>query len=573
MSGFFRSSRFEHASRAKVRAALRADHGLRRLARRAPKRSWSQRPFAKVGARLMLSGLLGVLVAVVARPEWPVAMQSAMVALWFMLSSITLRFHLIGLLYELQPLTALSLLPASSAMIFRWNRRRIWLQLWRPFADSLAMLVVIATIRDAGWTGWLVVAPLAFLSASVVLACSVWLTFVPVPTVALLLPVAVPVLCIVMREVDTIADWATMLIVRHCERISLILPGGWTARAYLSVLTGNDRGLLALLLPAVALAGSVVWALRRWERLYRPEVFALWHSFGEPPPEWKEEVNAYLADQPRAPGPTELTMGIEAREFLQPPFFNGAPWLDRFIGRLLTDREQAILELAALRAPRWTRRAVWGAALVGLGLLSIWGGQRTVNSIVEGAAIFGGGFSIVLGVLIGLPFVSGFTRAYAPVNCFGTLIPFLAAFPVTIQELDLIALKAGLVRGLIFAPVTAAAGGLLSVFFGASASWGVAAGLKLAVLSIVAIPWFQAANNANGTNDTSRVTWRSLIVLLVLGLSFLGLAGAGVASIFAAGAWTWLTVISAAGSSFGGAFVYRLLHDRMWFDLMRTSSP
>ena len=119
--------------------------------------------------------------------------------------------------------------------------------------------------------------------------------------------------------------------------------------------------------------------------------------------------------------------------------------------------------------------------------------------------------------------------AFQLVRCSGVNIPLYAGYPIGFRELAHLLFKCSLVQfpALILFAVTSIA----LVFFPvkASVSEGVLFGLKLAGLLLVSRFISVACAFSSGTNDTSRIRARSVVLLLfviVCGLVFVALGGA-----------------------------------------------
>jgi len=313
------------------------------------------------------------------------------------------------------------------------------------------MLIVIAGSNNACTSAWLTVLPMALLAAVAVWAAALWLTFVPIPRQAGCLPSVLGFLIILSAQSETLGAWWKRLFIEHCETISLVSPGGWIARAYLAMLSGDTTLLVTLLALTGLAAASLAPALRRWDHSYDPDGVALWYSFYEPPDEWKSVVNVQLESLPLPPCTAEVSEAIAPGEILKPAWAsNSVGWVERCLLHRLTTRERIILEFACLKPPDWTNQIKWGAVLVALGIGICWLGRPPGGIHIDGAGLITGGIAILIGCGLGLPLTSPFERAFHPVTTYGISIPFMAVFPVTPHELMKIALKAGVIRALCF---------------------------------------------------------------------------------------------------------------------------
>lgn len=572
-----RCLRLEKAVRARVRAALRADRPLRRQARRAPRLRWSERPWARVTGRLLLSALLGLLIAVAYRSDGPLATQSAVGALWFLSAVLIGRFRLLRLWYDLPALTALTLLPVSKDLVLGWERQRVLRQGWRLGADALALLGVLAATHGASLWGWAAVGPLAALTACAALAMSVWLMLVRVPPQVVWLPFLAMFVGTFFVGNETLRPWLGRMLAEHGETLSLLSPGGWVARAYLELPAGDSPLAVSLLGLSAAVGASLAWGLRRVEQAHDPEKIVLQYSFGEPADEGKPRLETQVVCGPQPSSAAEVRDAVAVRPFLQPSWpTQRAGWIERWVQRWLTLREKVVLEAAILTWPAgmrqapWTRGASAGAALAAVGLGLCWLQTQPIPGWPRGIALCAGLIALVTACSFGLPFSLKCGSASGSVTAFGVSIPCWALLPVTAGELGLVALKVGVVRALVFAPVMAVGGALLGAMLELSPIWGAVAGLKCTLLSVVAIPWWQAAQHSTATNEANRWTWRTPVLLVILGTGLLGLIGGGLATLFGPGLWSVLGLGVATVTSFGSALAYAELHNRLWLDLTRA---
>jgi hypothetical protein len=562
------SPTFEKRLRAHWKRAVRQNQELKREWNRAPAMGRS-RPCARVLIRLLVSLGLGIAVFAAGSLDWPPGAQSAIGAVWFFGSVFMLRARILETFYRIDYLAALTVWPASHSLVWRWNNGRAWKLAWRTALDALAVLSGMALAHEADLGGWLLILPATALLTALMQAMAVWLIFVPVPQMAQTLPGAVFVGLILLANVSSIREWVFQIFMEQGETMSLILPGGWVLRPYLGVVLGGELELLILLIPACAGAASMVWAQRRLASTYTPFDFALWHAFQAPPAEFKDRFNQILAEQPAPPGPTETTEAIRSREFLAPGMsFRAQGWIERRVLRRLSPREWAVLELACLDLPRWTRTAWSGCGLIAAAIAGAAIAQRaTVDSVqvlsVWIAVICGAG-----GGLLALPYSPGFSRYFQPVDLGGVMIPFGALFPASFKELLRLAIKINLIRGLMVLPFFWVAGGILGAALDIPIWRTARSGLAMVLLAIAFTPMLLATQLSTLSNDTSNVSWRSFLLVLVFVAGYLGFIGAGIAVFFVPWPGEAAFLVMAAGISALLAKFYAHLDSRRKFDLM-----
>jgi len=158
----------------------------------------------------------------------------------------------------------------------------------------------------------------------------------------------------------------------------------------------------------------------------------------------------------------------------------------------------------------------------------------------------------------------------------GTQWPAYAGLPISYSDVTRVLLKVNLVRYAVWTPIFIAyAVGLAIVV---ELPWFVGVRFALALLAVLisAQGVFIMAQHANGTNDTRRLTWHSLVAIVIeLLLAMAYLASVGV--FFASAGWVGAPdVVLAAGTcaamflfSWLGWAVYRLLYNRGRVDLLR----
>ncbi|MBI4663984.1 MAG: hypothetical protein HY735_34740 [Verrucomicrobia bacterium] len=555
--------------RSAARRLIRENAQLRREWKRAPRTPLVRQTAVLVIFRLLCAFVLAAAVFASSEAGLVWSTQSAIGAIWFLASAILLRFRILNTFYRIDYLAAFTVLPTPTDVVVRWNWSRVTRSAWRTGLDAVAILSAMAVTNAAGVGGWLAVLPLAALLTALVHALAVWLTFVPLPAVLNLLPLAGIVAFVGLVEASAWREWLVRFLAEQSETISIALPAGWVLRPYLAWLTSSRLESLALLIPALGLGASLVWARRQLANHYSPFAWALWHVFQMPPEEWKARFDEFLAAQPAPPGRTEILDSVEKREFLQPSFkADAGGWIERRVLACLTPREWTVIELAFFAIPRWTRLALIGSGLLAVSILSAAIAKRTTDPSIQAIGTWTSIVCGAVGGLVLLPLNTGFKRMAQPINAGGILIPFGALFPVTMKELMRVAAKASLVRGAFALPVMVVGGSLLGLALNTSPGWAAFAAAKITLLAVASTPMILALNQSSTTNDTSIVTFRALPVVGAFLAGFIGFVGLGVGSIFSPLPWSIIWIMLAAGISAGMASLYGELHARRSFDLM-----
>ncbi|MCI0541394.1 MAG: hypothetical protein L0Z50_39855 [Verrucomicrobiales bacterium] len=563
------SPSFEKGLRARLKKVIGGNPELRRQWKRAPRRTRARMGFG-ILVRVLVSVGLGWAVLAAGTADWPRSAQSAIGALWFLSSALLLRFHILNAFYRLDYLGAFTVFPAPRELVWRWNHEKSVKFAGRTALDAFAMLIAMALTHKATLIGWVMMIPAAALLVILVQAMAMWLVFLPIPSIVNLLPALGGIAFGVLASAKGLREWLLRLLIEQSEWLSTALPAGWVLRSYLAFLAGTRLEVLTLLIPAIGLAASLIWAQRRFASTYAPFDFALWHAFHVPPPQFKEDFNRLLAERPAPPGPTETTDAMKSREFFAPAFaVEAGGWIEQQVLAWLTPREQALIELAYFHLPRWSRMALVGLGMFAVAIACAALAKRAADGSVESAATWTAVVSAVVGGLLALPLSTGFKRLFQPVDAGGILLPFGAVFPATLMEFVRLALKISLVRGAFILPFLCAGGGLLGIALQISVLDATLGALKIVLLSVAFTPMLLVANQSGASNDTSKASFRAFRLIVFFVVAFLGFIGLSAASLFAPFSWAMGCILLAMGISAGLARFYATVDARRQFDLMR----
>jgi hypothetical protein len=564
------SAKFESRLRSRVRQIIREDADLRSRRKRAARGTLASHKDFHAFLRVLVSLALGIVVHILSsHPRGGRSVAITVCALWFFLSAIIFRYRILNTFYRIDWLAAFTVLPVPREVVIRWIWDRVTRHSWRTAVDAFAVLAAIALSNSAGVYGWLTMIPFVALLTISVYALALWLVFVPLPEQLRLFPGVAVVGIILICNFPNIREPLVKLFYEHSSTAAMALPAGWILLPYLAGITSSNLKTVVLLIPAIALALSIILARRRLNATYSPFDFALWHVFQVAPVEFREHVNEILAAQPSPPGQTELLDSMKSRAFLaRLSELDRGRWIERCFLRWLTAREHAIAELAFYRLPNWTRMSVMGSALFALAITSAAVAKRSESAQVVAASLWISGISGLVASLLALPLTAGFKRAFEAIDVGGITIPFAAVFPVTMREFMRLALKVNLLRSAFIAPIVAFGGAFLGIALKSSPWLFAFAGLKLLLLIVGFTPMLMVMNYSSQSNDTSKITLRGLSVIVGFVVGAFGFIGFGIAAVLASLPWSivWLSI--AIGMPAGVAGFYLKVHGRRPFDLM-----
>ena len=158
----------------------------------------------------------------------------------------------------------------------------------------------------------------------------------------------------------------------------------------------------------------------------------------------------------------------------------------------------------------------------------------------------------------------------------GTLWPAYAGLPISYSDVTRVLLKVNLVRYAVWSPIFIVYAVGLAIVIELPWFFGVRFALALLAVLISAQGIFIMGQHANGTNDTRRLTWHSLVAIVsVLLLVIAYLVSVGV--FFGSAGWAGAPDIALAAGGCAASFlfswlswaVYRLLYNRGRIDLLR----
>jgi hypothetical protein len=558
------SPRFESALRGSLRAAIRASPALKREFREA--RRFRKHYRAWILIRPAISIGFGLLVLRVAQLTHHPATALALVTCWLF---AFVFFHAQGLLktlYGAGDLPALTFLPVAESTIFEWELRKFARGSLMSMVDGLAAVGLLSWYLGFSPLRWGLAAAVTVLAWLLLLAlgilCAARLPRLPYSGISLLF-VGSAFLLFFAR--DFIGHAALDLLDRFGPQINLLVPTGWAVSQFELLLPAPRWSTLALLVPltAVVLAGQNSLELLRRHYGFReptlPEVPDLL-------PEVEPEGSAGVPERESwRVGRTDIEEILQSRQFLRPPAWPAAGRFERLLWRWLNDREKALVEFVfpngfSVWEP-WQK--IFRNFAIGCLAAAVMGFVKgEFRGFVLGATLFVTGCQA-------LPRLLNNGRVFQPVLLGGINIPIYAGYPCTFRELAQLLMKCTAVQVPLFLPFFLLAGAGLAYLTAFPFASAFLMGLKCVWLFLSARLMLIVFSFSAGTNDTSRITWRSLMFIIfgvAGGLCFLALGASGlfVPDPVVASALCLLASIEALTF----CAIYAFFYNRMRFDLM-----
>lgn len=553
------SPTLERRLRGAARQAIRTSTTLRREAKRL-RRTRSKSKSSDGGlVRLIASALLIAVMAAGTVHNVSFQYNLAIIALWGVMSVVFQASGLVARLYNDAFISPLLLLPAPDHVIFRWQAQTFFRKNLLTWIDGAAAFTFLAVVSGLEPDKWVIVPLLATAQWLIILALAAASVAYPLRALRvsqLLLPALCLVFVLLVVDRKFVGPQLALWIDATSPWLTLVLPTGWPA-------TLLDRVLVKHELMALVLAGPIALILalgfQGWKHLRRHYKLNDTLNVAIPPPEPGEtESTEEIPSPPRTPliGPTELLDRTHAREFLQPARPESPGPLERFIFDRLTARDKLLVEAMSAEHIRWSKRWRNAALFMAGGMTVSWLLQRL------GAVWFGWVDGFALLVAGGLTLSTGIRVSAA----------LLGTMPASFGELVRLKTKLAFARSAAALPLFVIYGGLLAWRLGQSPIDGASLGAKAIALFLAVAPFQMVASLSSGTNDTRKIGFRSLGLVVMLVGCALAILGFGVVAISAdfAGAhkWAgWACVPGAAGASWLFLAYYQRQFNRCRFDV------
>jgi len=241
------------------------------------------------------------------------------------------------------------------------------------------------------------------------------------------------------------------------------------------------------------------------------------------------------------------------------------PLVERFIGRMLTERERGIADSLVAGNPQWTAGVRSLASFLGLALAGCWLFTPQFKASFVSLLSFGAVYLLAV--------FAGQWRGFAFPRGGGAQSPFYALYPLGFWELMCLILKVNFVRSVcwvlfIFGALLLVRGSLHLALGGLDLAWGSAirAVIKFLILGLIAQPLLAIAQVSPGTNDGQkpRVILAAIIFIVVFVASAI--------TFFIATTFQVMVVAGAisAGASTAALLLYGRYFNNNRFDLVPT---
>lgn len=518
------SPEFEKALRHGVRQVVRSSPELKREYRAA--RSGQGNPYINGIVKCWWVFFIGGLIAVAVNKRENIEFGLAIISLVGAVFMFSQSNQLLYRLFQAPELAAFVLLPVAEERIFKWV-------LWQFIRRSLPTMffyaisfVTLAAQRDLSPRfGVLVPVFIGLNWAGMVALSIICAAYVPrkISAFGLLLSLlSVGVLLFVVLKEPL---WAKFFD-PFCWPLSIILPTGWPAVLYSSLIDGWNWKYCGF----IGLLGGVFWgvhpALARLSSHYELVEISPVEAPDLVPGEVLPAVAGTRPENSYHLGETEIADLVESRQMFTVPVWRDRGWFEALLWRWLTPREQALGEYAFPLGLNITQ-AWWrifrnlalacGVVMLGKVILT----SMPISGIISG---------IILMVPSGqaLSQIYGHGRAFSTVHSSGYNIPRHACLGIGYSELSWLLFKCGVAQVPLFLLFSLAVGSVVAVLF--ALPFGDCEGLafKIGLACLLTRPFFMILAFSEVSRDSVfRLRWRECFysgmilggILLYLGLT------------------------------------------------------
>ncbi|HLX71673.1 MAG TPA: hypothetical protein VKV04_18835 [Verrucomicrobiae bacterium] len=556
------SPRFERSLRRAVKKTVRSSPELRREAR-AGRKSRQIRSGALF--RPLLSLGLAVLVGNVTKEKGHPATGLAVLTLWC-LAWLTFRVqNLLVILYASNDLQALSMLPVTMPLVFRWEMWKFWRGAPLLLIDLLGGYIALAIFWNQP-AAWLMVLPAALLSwavaYSLVLLCTARFRRLPYAVISLAF-LFLGIGLIMLHSV--IGNAALQLLDQFAPALNFVLPTGWVASLVLSWSTHSFLGLL-FLLPIAAVLNSFRSSLALLRKDYQFREGLQREVSDIVPPSVQTGIARPANPQtPLRVGPTMVEEIITSRQFFAAPQWENRGRLEKWLWNWLQPREKVLAEFAFANGVNLTRP--WLKVLRNLAVVAT---AIFLTGLVAPTMQI---WALVVGLMItGVQVLAQATMsgtAFRRMLCSGLVIPFHAVYGIGYRELSRLLLKVTALQAPFILLFTLSASALVACVTRMPLALLLPAGFKCGGLLVAARFITLVFAFSSTTNDSSRFSLWSIALIIVMagfGIIFLLLGGAGLFVPDRGAAWALWAL--AMGDAFLFFKVYGFFYRHGRFDLM-----
>lgn len=516
------SPAFEKALRNGVKKAVRESRELKKEYRQARKARARALPWW--AGRIFLGAFLGISVFSVTAASHHTAMGLEFITLWAFAWIFYHAWGLWRLLFSQQDLIALRMLPVESPVMFDWLFQRFYPKALLSVFDLIAgftPLCLMLKFSTAQWLGTLlIIAGTWLLLMALALLCCVR---VP-PSMIRRISGGLTFLAFILVFGAKIEDGAMLVLLDHAARdLNIVIPTGWMVSQFQLLLSKPDWAVLFLLVPAAAAILTLKNSLNRLRYIFQQVAENLMADFQ---PALRIESQSDPDSQSHE-GLTTIEEQVQTRQFLTVPEWPGRGGIETLLWNWLTPREKALAEFIFPAGYSITKP--WLKVLRNF-LLGV-AAAFAVGMIAPAFRTWS--FVIVL-FFTGLPalaYNSITGSAFAMLNSSGVNIPVYAMFGIGYREMSRLLVKCSLVQLPMLVPFVTACGVIISWLCGLPWTAGIVPGLKAGVLIFSTRYIFMLLAFSGGTNDSSRLRMRTVLLFALImgfGLLFLGLGAVGI---------------------------------------------
>jgi hypothetical protein len=468
-------------------------------------------------------------------------------------------------LYQSPNLKAFWILPVDDSRIFKWQlrgffRRTPWLLLdlvcgyWAfGFQNGVSPYFFIPVL-GFGIITWLQVLSLAFLAVAHIPR----FPFQLVTSAFFFTPIAL------YFSWRFIGSFILAILDSAAPTLNLLLPTGWPTMLFRTYFPASDWLFLILGIPIAITLLTTRKSLARIRSNFHHGEPILPEAEDLPLPEMDSDRES---NTPATHSLSEIEKLIGTRLFLKRPAWPEKTLVGRYLWRWLTDRQRAIVEFAfpnGLDLMRSWKKVFRNLAITGIAALVL----QVIHKVEAGYLVLAVGLFITFCQVLFITGTAG--SAFHKVFCNGVNIPRYAGYSIGYKELSAVIWKIAAIQIPFMLVYFLAAASLTGHILNRPILQFLLIGMRAPGLIFFAQLMLLPFRFSAGTNDTSRISLRSLLlipVVVVLGLAFLGL---GIAGLFLPNQGiAWLLLLGAGIVASVFFQVYGLFY-RSAFDLMTS---
>jgi hypothetical protein len=562
------SPAFEKALRRGVRAAVRSSPELKREFRKANK---FRRQLRAAGfLRVCFSFTLAAAVGFTADTTRHAATALAVIGLWTLALVLATARNLLVSLFRANDLGTLLLLPVSESTIFRWELQKFFRGSLFCLGDLIVGFGALGLFLKLRPLAWIWVPALAALSWAVLLAlaalCAAQRPRFPYGKVRAGLILIGLVLFLAWR---VMGPFLLTVLDPAAPALNLLLPTGWGPSLFQLASPDRHWTTLGLIVPIGLILCTVRNSLGLLRRRYQfhevtaapaPDLIPGADSVTVAPPA------GGIPSAPMRAGLTAIEEIVQSRQFLSPEPRPRKGRFEQWLWQWFNPRERTLAEFAYPNGFAITRP--WWLILRNFLCMAVLGFAAGLAGQQAELWTFGIGFFVIL--VHAATQVLGNGAAFQTRFNNGVNIPVYAGFPIGFRELSQVLFKCCLIQLPLLIPFTMLCAGLMAHLAGAGFAFGILPGFKAAFLICASRFILVALAFSSGTNDSTGLHFRTLVLVVVvvgLGLLFLILGAAGLLVPNPLTAWSlWALALCDSYALFR---MYGWFYHAYRFDLMK----